>query len=124
MRESLLIPLAIQQAKKSPLEQKHGAVFISHRGEVLGAGFNCFTSRLDFVSSNTPRLSKHAESSAILHIPRNRLLEGSLLVIRLRSSGTLALSKPCRKCLGLLSRRGLTKIIYSTQEGTLSTLYL
>ena len=118
------LPLVIQQALKSPLEQKHGAIFISRRGEILGAGFNCFTSRLDFVFEYTPRLSTHAESSAIRYIPKSQLIQGTIVVIRLRSSGKLGLSKPCKKCIGLLSRRKIYRVLYSNNKGNFECLYL
>jgi deoxycytidylate deaminase len=101
---------AISLAKKSTMLQKHGAIIISKNGEILGQGFNTLS---NFMSH---QWSCHAEISALLSIKnkREKLVDASLLVVRIGNDGEVKLSKPCEKCRKEISKFGIKRVFYST----------
>jgi tRNA(Arg) A34 adenosine deaminase TadA len=72
---------AIALAKKSTMQQKHGAIVV-YNGEILGQGFNHMAS---FMSHSW---SCHAEMGAILSIRKKdkwKICESTLVVVRVGS---------------------------------------
>lgn len=101
---------AINLAKKSTMLQKHGAVIVSKNGEIIGQGFNHMN---NFLSH---QWSCHAEIAALLNIKnkRDKLLDSTLVVVRLGSDGLPKLSKPCANCRKEINKFGIRRVFYST----------
>ena len=104
---------------------KHGAVLIQGN-QILGTGYNihCCNPTMNTKLSERPRASIHAEASALVHVRREHMIGAVMLVIRVNPQGLLRNSKPCTKCLKLLRRRGIRKVIYSTSAGDFMNQYL
>lgn len=101
---------AVTLAKKSPMLQKHGALIIAKNGEVIGQGFNQYS---QFMSH---QWSCHAEISALLSVKnkREKLIDASLLVVRIDNDGDVKMSKPCEKCRKEIAKFGIKRVFYST----------
>ena len=101
---------AITLAKKSTMMQKHGAVILDKNGEIIGQGFNHFSS---FMSHSW---SCHAEIAALLSIKNKKalLVDATLVVVRIGSDNEPKLSKPCDKCRKEINKFGIKKVFYST----------
>jgi deoxycytidylate deaminase len=101
---------AIALAKKSTMQQKHGAIVV-YNGEILGQGFNHMAS---FMSHSW---SCHAEMGAILSIRKKdkwKICESTLVVVRVGSDNDVKLSKPCANCTREIEKYGIKKIFFST----------
>jgi deoxycytidylate deaminase len=101
---------ALQLAGKSSMNQKHGAVILGRNGEIIGEGFNHFSS---FMCHSW---SCHAEIAALLSIKnkKEKLVDATLVVVRLGSDNEPKLSKPCDKCRKEINKFGIKKVFYST----------
>ena len=102
------VDLAIQAAKKSFSQFKHGAVVV-RRNKVLGIGNN------QLLPGNK---SVHAEKDAILNsIKRWKNISGSCIyIIRIDSNGNFKISKPCLMCAKLLLKLKISSAYYSTND--------
>ena len=89
-------------ATQSPCDMKHSSVVI-RGGSLVGRGFN--------------HDERHAEVAALTKLwPSER--EGTTVInLRIRKDGTLALSKPCQDCCSFMRENGVRKVIYSTIGG-------
>jgi len=103
---------AEDQAKKSSMVHRHGAVIV--RGNmVIGEGYN---QRSTYMSHN---YSMHAEIAAIHSIPRknrNRkhLEDSTMVVIRIAGKDNhCALSAPCANCRKEIQKLGIRRVFYS-----------
>ena len=108
------------------MRYKHGAV-LSQNGRILGAGYNihgCPPPPPDKVITSRPRSGVHAEASALVGVRKTDIIGSTILVLRINATGELKTSLPCTKCLKLLRRRGVRKVIYSTAVGTFERMYL
>jgi deoxycytidylate deaminase len=97
-------------AKKSPMLHKHGAVIIWN-GEVLGQGFNHQSSYMSH------SWSCHAEVAAILSVrsaEKWKMLDATLIVVRVGNDGNVKLSRPCENCTKQIQKCGIKKVFYST----------
>ena len=101
-----VIKEAVRQSSKANYVFRLGAV-IFNNDRVIGAGYNR-------VSENGAIC---AELLAIKKSPRKLLKGASILVVRVRKSGTLGLSKPCERCQKIIIKSGIAKVIYSTPNG-------
>jgi cytidine deaminase len=110
MKFDKIVEHAVDQANKSLMMHKHGAIIISKSGEIVGRG--CNHEKKIFCHS----WSCHAEVAALLSMgPLIRCIPGDLSMIVVRvSCGELKLSKPCDKCTMQLKKFGISKIFYST----------
>lgn len=100
---------AIVLAKKSTMLQKHGAIILSKNGDILGQGYNYCT---DFMSH---QWSCHAEIAALMSIKnkREKIVDATLLVVRIGSDGHPKLSKPCDNCRKEICKFGIKRVFYS-----------
>lgn len=95
------IKVAMEEALKSRLTSKHGAIIIN-QGKIIGKGHNrySYTPHRGFAG----RLSLHAEIDALNNVGRRQKLNGAIMyVIRLGfdlDNGKIELrySAPCREC--------------------------
>lgn len=101
-----VIKEAIKQAGKVNFCFKLGAV-VFNNDRIISAGYN----RSFDGGSNC------AEVLAIRKAPSALLNGTTILVCRVRSSGTFGMSKPCRRCKSLIKKSGIRRVIYSTPDG-------
>lgn len=113
--------LAIEQAKNSDQNNRHGAVVFA-KNRVLGVGWNkdkTHPAAKKYFSKNI-----HAELAAILNTNKKDLVGASILVVRIfrRPDGGLAMSKPCKYCMALIREAGIRLVFFSTADGRISKL--
>ena len=112
------ISVALKQAKKSSFRFQLGAV-ITKGGSVLGIGHNeiCY----DKLNPH-PYPTLHAEVAACLQVLKRgdamRLRGATIYVARIGAKGA-RLARPCGHCLAFLKDVGITKLVYTTNEGTI-----
>lgn len=61
----------------------------------------------------------HAETSAIIPLMKtnNDFSRATLYTYRQHKDGTLAMARPCARCMELIQRLGIRKIKYTTEYG-------
>ena len=61
----------------------------------------------------------HAETSAIIPLLKTRgdYSRATLYTYRQHADGTLAMARPCSRCMELIKELGITKIKYTTDDG-------
>lgn len=110
-----IIKKAIHQAAHSDVEvAKVVAVVTTESGYPLFASSN---RRLSY--TNIGPWTDHAEARAVRRLRRYRPLDGpfTFYVIRFKSDGSMAMSKPCAKChMQLCINRGLIGGVWFTNE--------
>ena len=96
-----------------------GAV-IMKGGRVLGAGCNS-VHNFSRYNPHPYKDSIHAEVRAAINAiksgPSSRLYGSTIYVGRVCSSGASRLARPCVSCLRFLKNLGISKIVYTTNEG-------
>ena len=50
---------------------------------------------------------------------RNRMRKRTLVVVRIKRDGSLALARPCGGCMSLIVKCGVGELYFSTQEGAI-----
>lgn len=117
-RQQFYINKAINMAKKSTMEHKHGAVIV-HNNEIIATGFNY---RQYYMCHG---FSIHAEVDALTKIKgrKNILAEAELYVARIGKYNPAApgdfvvkYSKPCHECTKAITKHGIRKVYYSTTQ--------
>lgn len=106
-----LFDVAINLAKKSTMQHKHGAIIVRNN-EIIGQGTNHVAS---FMSHSW---SCHAEIAAIQNCglkgkEKNKFFDATLLVVRVGNDGMTKLSKPCPNCANQIQKLGIKKVFYS-----------
>jgi tRNA(Arg) A34 adenosine deaminase TadA len=89
-------------------------------GNILGTGWNSVNTFSRY-NPHPYKDSIHAEVRAAINAiksgPSSRLYGSTIYVGRVCSSGSSRLARPCVSCLGFLKNLGVTKIVYTTNEG-------
>jgi deoxycytidylate deaminase len=112
-----VINVAYKTAQHSTFHKHRlGAVIVrGHR--VLAAGSNSIR-----YSKEIGKSTLHAEEAAIIKMLKSRrqhLLVGSdLYVTRILPSGRLGLSKPCPRCMELITAVGINRVFYTNDAGS------
>ena len=101
-----VIKEAVKQSRKTEYNFKLGAV-IFNRHRIISAGYN----RVYYNGSNC------AETLAIRKAPPKLLRGTTILVCRVNNSGSFGMAKPCNRCMKLIIKSGIKKVIYSTPDG-------
>jgi len=122
------IALAIEMAKKSKMDLRHGAVLFTgspDTGKVFSTGYNQnITSKIKCFSLNH-LCAIHAEMDCLLKCrnifsfrktPKETRRKFNMIVIRLKQDG-LGESKPCALCHNFLKKFRIKKVYYSTSSG-------
>ena len=107
------INIAVKLARQSQCKWPHGCLVVKG-GSVLGTGFNRMIA--DPLSSN-PVVTIHSEHMALRGI---KISGATLIVIRLRSNGTLAPSMPCAMCTDRIRAAKISRVIFSGEDEILS----
>lgn len=109
--------IASREALKSSFEQHRLGAVIVKGSRILATGFN---SRRYSKIIGTKTL--HAEASAVLKLLKQRrlhdLVGAEIYVTRITKGGAVALARPCADCLRLLRSCGVSRIHFTTNEGT------
>lgn len=121
-----LLKAAINQAEKSKYRHRVGAVLFKD-SKILSYGFNA-TNHSNSVKTSHKFDSLHAEASALSKMIRTgRMKEcynASMLVVRLRKDGTLALALPCEDCYRLMKACKIKTCYFSNDDGLISEIKL
>ena len=112
-------------SKLSDHKQQIGCVVVNkHR--IVSSGFNSNTkchkvqALLDKQRFGEDSLGKlHSEVAALLPLIRSRtdLSRATIYVYRQHKDGTLAMARPCSRCMSLIKQCGIKTIIYTTEDG-------
>ena len=101
---------------KSRREHRHASIIYLH-GKPVGFGFN---------TSDC-----HAEEAALASAGGYNAYEEKrdfsrhvIVNIRITPGGRIGIAKPCLACMELLRSRKFRKVIYSTNHGTMETIWL
>lgn len=109
MKRKYIIQEAINQAIKSPMRSKHGAIIVKNN-KIVSKGYN----RYFYYYGHNNTSSIHAEVDAIRNcFPRTNLNGATLYVVRVRPDGTTTLSKPCKGCCRAISKTNLSGVYYT-----------
>ena len=101
-----VISEAVRQSKKANYIFKLGAV-VFNRHRIIASGYNrVFSTGADC-----------AEQLAIKKAPNKLLKNATILVCRTRKNGTFGMARPCDRCMSLINKSGIKKIIYSAHNG-------
>jgi len=94
--------------------------------KIISSGYNSNT-RTDKVQAELDKIEFDVESIGKLHseadcllpfIKRKKDISGSTLyVYREKKDGTIAMSRPCSRCMKLIKLAGIKKICYTTDDG-------
>ena len=110
-----MLPLAISQAKKSPMVHKHGAVIFKNK-TILGAGFNQHNAP---PNDSKRKFSIHSEKNALLGLRQDQIYGASMLAIRINASGQITSGAPCKGCSKLMKRKGIKKCYWFDENNNL-----
>lgn len=109
--------IAAREAMKSSFKRHRLGAVIVKGGRILSTGFN--KHGYNSVSS-LPTM--HAEASAISKLLKQRRLHdlagSEIYVSRFTKAGRVGMARPCPNCLVLIRSVGITKIHYTTDDGT------
>jgi len=111
------VDLAIEQAKKSPCNIKHGSVIVKNK-KVLSKGYNKYI--YTCYSFESGKITVHSEADCIskcINTNGRRSLKGATIyIIRLNYLNELKMSCPCENCYSLIIKYGIKTVYYSTNE--------
>lgn len=106
------IQAALEIASSSDGSYMLGALVVSG-GRVLGRGANRRKNDPKYTTSNW---SVHAETAALRSVKATRR-RSTLYVARVTPGGLPALARPCPACWDEAVRRGVTRVVYTTDAG-------
>ena len=116
-----IVELAICQARKSPMQYRHGAVLWKD-GKILQTGYNF---PVHMPGGDTRQFSIHAERDCLKGLRSDQIYGSSLLSVRITNKvENLTSSKPCRGCMALLKRKKVKRVFWFDSDGDLHRLYL
>ena len=104
------VEAAKEQARKSPMAQKHGAVIVKNN-KIIATGYNRYIEQ----EKACRRISMHAEKDALTNCNQSDLKGAVLYIVRMNPEGELLMSKPCKSCTNYINRLSpkLAGIYYS-----------
>ena len=111
------LSIAEEEAHKSAQNFKHGAVVVNKDGKIISTGHN-----KPMVYGRPGTHSIHAEVDAL----KNSIQpceHSKMYVVRINTCG-LANSKPCQKCQAFMKHMKVQRVIYTTDEGFIESLYM
>lgn len=110
------LEIASKVAKKSTMAQQHGCILV-YKSKVVSSGYNSCMDQHKF--------SIHAEMDAINKakkiLTKHELKNCKLYVVRIGQETMnfpLKYSKPCPKCLRIISSVGIERVFYSINSDT------
>lgn len=116
-----IVELAICQARKSPMQYRHGAVLWKDN-KILQTGYNF---PVVMPRADAKQFSIHAERDCLKGLRADQIYGSSLLSVRITlKKEWLTSSRPCKGCMSLLRRKGVNKVYWFDSEGNLNRAYL
>jgi len=110
-----MISLAFKESQKSFCRTRHGAI-VSKGGRVFGKGHNSYKTHGTW--GGGPLMTLHAEAAAIRDAVRRGIdICGATLFVTRGDANRM--SKPCVSCQALLESYGITKVIYTDENGNI-----
>ena len=110
------LELALSQAKKSPMNHRHGAVLWKGKS-ILAAGYNYHMSA---PGVNSRKFSIHSERDCLSGLRIQQIYGSCMLAVRITSSGNLSHGAPCKGCKKLLKRKGVKKVFWFDSDKNLN----
>lgn len=107
-----VIEEAKRQSKKANWIFNLGAV-VFNKDRIISAGYNRTFSQGHGYSKN----GACAELLAIQKAPAALLKGASIVVVRVRQSGTVGIAKPCYRCQKIIEKSGIKTLYYSDRNG-------
>lgn len=111
--------VAAIEAQRGEFRYKHGVV-IAKGKEIITKGFNRNIGIDTKLSRYGVYYSMHAELDAIRRLPYG--FEESCTLYSVRAGGGLA--KPCSRCLAVISRTSINRIVFSAGDGLFAEIFL
>ena len=88
---------------------KLGAIIL-HRGKIVSTGVN--KRKTHPIAYATREQELHAEMDALRKLKSKDLKGGIIFIARWRKTGP-GLARPCSDCINILSKYGITKVVYT-----------
>lgn len=101
-KEMAFLRLAEKIARQGCDNHRHGCVIVKG-GSVISLGKNLYLNGL------------HAEMSAINKAKKD-LTGATIYICRIRKEQRFGLSAPCEKCEALIRAKGISKVVFSTND--------
>jgi deoxycytidylate deaminase len=117
--DTKFLALAHKESLKGEFRYKHGALIVRNK-EILATGYNRDIGFNNVLSRYGCYYSIHAELDAIRKLPYN--CSDSLILYSVRSS--LELARPCAKCLQVISRTPVKRIVFSVSPGFYAEMFI
>lgn len=97
--------------------QSRHAAGVVRKGKLISVGFNQRKSHTLAVRYSGSHLKNciHAELDAIKRARETQGLD--MVVLRLNRQGQEMMSKPCPACMRMIGDSGISRVLYTTQEG-------
>jgi len=116
------IRLAASLSEFSSLKRAKLGCVIAKNSKILGMGYNQMRHQ-SFIHTDHRVGTLHAETSAIIDsIKNDNSVKGATVyVVRTMRSGAFAMAKPCNHCTKMLKMLGVKRVIYTNQEGLISS---
>lgn len=111
--------VAAQEALRGEFRYKHGVV-IARNKDIITKGFNRNIGIDTVLSRYGLYYSMHAELDAIRKLPFG--LEESCTLYSVRTGGGLA--KPCSRCLSVIAKTSIRRIVFSVGDGLFAEIFL
>lgn len=102
--------LAKEIALDSTMQKRIGAV-LEKGGKIINTGFN--KAKYHTLARRHDSRTIHAEISAILGIPKDKMKGADIYTYRAWRNGKMASSLPCDPCQRVLSMAGVHRIFYT-----------
>jgi deoxycytidylate deaminase len=108
--------IAFRLALESDTDIKHHKLcaLVVNRNRVISVGYN--SRKTHPAARNTKMSMIHAEQDAILRASDVDLMGADIYVARARRSGLPGLAKPCPVCDEFIRRKGIRRVIYTTNS--------
>lgn len=125
MKYEKFLNLAKKQAILSVLKDKHGAVIVK-KNKIISFGTNLNKTHPkqkeynEFQEKNFDFMHHymHAEFNALNKIPNNiDLTDAIIYVFKIKKNNLPSNSRPCNACIKAMFERGITKMVYTTNQG-------
>lgn len=117
--DSKFIKLAQKEAHKGEFRSKHGVIIVRDK-TILATGHNRNIGVDNTLSRYGVYWSIHAELDAIRKLPYK--FDESCTLYSVRKN--LRMAQPCEKCLTVIARTGISRIVFTVEPGKIMEMIL
>lgn len=126
-RAQLYTQVALEEARKSYMNQKHGCVIVYNNKEIIAKGFNHDCSTLKTINSIHAEINALNQLRKLLKTNKDRafIKKCKMYVVRVGSpimDYPMKNSKPCPHCTQNIFQMGIPKVYYSTDDEFLEVI--